>query len=98
MKYTIIKDLVFSKPNEEDPYGTTVLPKGTDVKVMSKRDVSRLPYGEQSALHRMKKRNGNIIVFMWNGRVRTAIKGKDIILAQAKGRKTFLDGFVDGKN
>ena len=98
MKYTIIRDLQFYKPTPEDRYTTVTLPKGTEVQILNKRQIGRLPYLEQDAIKRMRKRERNTLAFMWDGLLRTAVKGKDMIQSQAKSRSSFLQGIVRGKN
>ena len=98
MKYTVIRDLVFYNPSKEDPYATNMLAKGTEGVALTRREVGRLDYSDQKALKRMKKRNSNLLAFVWDGHVRTAIKDKDVILTKIKSRGTFLQGLIDGKD
>ena len=98
MKYTIVRDLQFYQPTTNDMYALVTLTKGTEVNILNKRQVKRLTHLEQDAIKRMRKRERNTLAFMWEGLLRTAIKGKDLIQTQAKGRSSFLQGLVSGKD
>ena len=98
MKYTIIKDLTFYEPTKDQPYDTVVLKKGTEVDVLTRRQVSRLDYMDQKALKRMKKKERNLMAFMWKGALRTAVKDKDMIQSKVNSRETFLEVLLRGKD
>ena len=98
MKYKIIKDLIYYEPTREEPYATITLKKGTEVEVLTKRQVSSLNYEEQKALKRMKKKERNLMAFMWKGVLRTAVKDKDMVQAKVRGRETFLEVLLSGKD
>jgi hypothetical protein len=98
MKYTIIKDLQFYETVKEDRYAIIVLPKGTEVDILNKRQIRNLPYREREAIKRMRKRDRNILAFMWKGQLRTAVRNKDLVQTQVSSRASFCEGLLGGKN
>jgi len=98
MKFTTIRDLQFYKPTPENMYALVTLPKGTEVIVLNNRQTRRLSYLEQDAIKRMRKRERNTVAFMWEGLLRTAVTGKDLIQTKAKSRSSFLQGLISGKD
>ena len=46
----------------------------------------------------MKKKERNLMAFMWKGVLRTAVKDKDMVQAKVRGRETFLEVLLSGKD